>query len=251
MAQIITPENPLTLVRNGKWILPNYANDSVGLNKSALYVASFIGNGFKATPDGVNTYLDMWRNAFGFNRRKYDITDFVITSMYRPNDATASPHRKNLAVDFYVKPLSLMPQIFNDLAAMFNGGNIYIGAPISGGNVAKHIHFDFDVTNHKNYKAIEIEETARSGKLGEINAASALKVLNWYNAPVTAENIKSLLDNHQGGLVSISENSALLDAVMKVDATVNDGNFGKRLLGVAILAGVCFVGYKVLTSEKK
>ena len=41
------------------------------------------------------------------------------------------------------------------------------------------------------------------------------------------------------------------DAVLKISQTVNDGTPGKRLPGIALVAGGCFVGYKVLTSGRK
>ena len=218
MSRVIgTEAERITLISRGRWVYPNYQS-SQEFNQAARYVIPFIV------------------------RRKYDLNEFVITSMVRPGDRSGSPHKKDLAVDFYVKPLSLMPVVFNDLASVFSGGNVYIGAPINGGSVARHIHFDFDAANHKDYKAIEIEETNTTGNLGQINAQTAPMILRWYGLPATAENIGALMSRGQGGLVKTPDTTR--PQVVALDWVPN-------AIGIALVLGGGYCMYKLMKQPKR
>jgi hypothetical protein len=255
MSRIIESNNDrVNVISGGKWIL----NDVSDLNAAARYVVSIVKYGFlsdgKSSYDSQSGYLSYmaawWRDTLlpewiidRVKSRKYPIENLVITSMKRRSsyNGQTDPHVKDMAVDFYVEPLYLMPTIFDDIAKLYTGGNIYIACPLKGGSVPLHIHYDRDYSMHKNLKGIEFEDTATSGRVAEMSAANAQTVLKVYGLPehyrqsdaeVTKQAVNDLQDTRYGEKPGFPE---------ELPAPFPWG----KLFGAVAVAGLCYGGYRL------
>ena len=188
MAQNHVLTDKLYVISGGKWILQDYSS----LNDVAKYVVSAIQKmkmGHIDPDKGTSSDLlwtflppiaaakQLWNTSDAWG-----IDEFYITSMQRTNNVKGpeNPHTRDLAVDFVVTPLYYMPLIFNELARLYTGANIYIAAPLRGGDVPLHIHYDRDFSKHRNYKKIENEQTAIDFSVADITPDNAQKIINAY-----------------------------------------------------------------------
>lgn len=240
--------NYIYVIQNGKWIL----NDRRELNDVAKYVASFVKVGFESSGDTDSTDLFLSAIPGLVKNGRYVIKDFYITSMYRPGDAAGSPHKKDKAVDFVIKPLEVMPKVFNDLAALGSGAgrNIYIAAPLKGGDVPLHIHYDNDTSRHGNYKAIEYEATPGTGTLAQITPDTARKIMKAYGiSQHDQEMMNNLLDKRSGGTVSVPGFTPEADLYLSAIDAAKDVPW--RVVAMVAVAGlVAYGGYKAYQMYK-
>jgi hypothetical protein len=139
------------LYKNGLWY-------NTKLNNAGIDLKSFFINLIKEIPFAKNIHV------------------INITSQQRLDDIDKqlnSPHYKNLAVDFVVEPISMMPWIWS-MINRYRFGNVYLSSVPS--NI--HIHYDVDYSSHSNYKRLETEQTPIDMSVPKIDDTLYEKI-NW------------------------------------------------------------------------
>jgi hypothetical protein len=204
---------------NGVYYSKNFSNQDK-LSKSGKMVYNAFQTMRKTSGEGFQNMNE----DFYFD----NIDQIRITSQQRKpeDDKYPNSHTRDMAVDFWIKPIWLMPYYAGRLFRMY-GNNIFIS--VENG----HIHFDIDLDKGKGYKfnksvMVETENTKVDGKIFPVQE-KINQVLSFYGvstlsiqrkaAGIEEETRKMLLDTTAIKLYIGNAQSAL---DMKIEKAVEE-----------------------------
>jgi hypothetical protein len=251
MSRVInSTSDRITIIKNGKQVYNRDPSTDAELNAAAkiavLYVLSQTTEGSGGWSDGFFSRL-----GYIFGDQKYPIDEFIITSMSRTGEN--SPHGKDLAVDFIVKPLYLNVAIFNDLAKIGTGSATFISCPLwtdaqrkqKNTSVTLHVHYDTARTKgSKNLKSVEYEQTQIDGSCATITPSIAETIMSAYAVPsgLRDEYKNALIDSTSGRGVTIPDTAP--DSW--VPQNIDPEKILKMILGYAAAGLLLYGGFKLV-----
>jgi hypothetical protein len=238
----------IVIIKGGKRVYNRDPSKDPDLNTAAKIAVQYV---LTQTMEGSGGWSDglLSRLGWQFGSKKYDINEFVITSMFRPGEN--SVHGQDLAVDFYVYPLYLNIPIFNDLAKIGTGSKTFIGCNLwtdaqraqTGRSAALHVHYDTSsAKGSKNLKSVEYEQTPLDGSCAQINPTVADKILDQYGVPSKFRDTfkNDLMNMTSGGGVSMPDSPP--EPFVPSGSDLNDTI--KKVLGFAALGLLIYGGYR-------
>lgn len=223
--------------------------------------------------DFFDVYSKGLKSAGGksWNRAHWDDVEMVkITSTNRPRDPEGSPHRLGVACDIVVRPANLMPFFWAVLDQYFPL-NFYLAVPRSSSDFQRHVgwglHIHVDAKNNDNKLRIERVDGSLDDPITHVSEISkwyyddgAFKVIG--NCPLYYQELKWLIANRRGVNDKLPlDRSFYEDSILGPAATAltnaaetaenavgRGGNMLGNLIGIALVVGGVYLGYKLITS---